>query len=105
MRNLIIALSAAFVYFHSPDGGLVAFYSGDGQVIIRPAPPGYNGKTQILTGAGDIVVSETPCQVAHALARSCPLKNAPIIVVPPAVPAIIVLPPAPPPPPPRGPTR
>lgn len=74
MRTLGAALCviAAFVYFHTPDGGMIAIRPSDGQVIVRPSPPGYTGKTMIETGAGTVVVIETPCVVAHALEKACP---------------------------------
>ena len=78
MRTLgaTLCVIAAFVYFHTPDGGMIAIKPGDGQIIIRPSPPGYLGKTMIETGAGTAVVIETPCVVARALEQACPPHEA-----------------------------
>ena len=68
----VAALIAGFVYFHTPDGGVIAFDKAEGQVIVRPAPPGFNGNAQLLTEAGEVIVVETPCQVMQALGQACP---------------------------------
>jgi hypothetical protein len=88
---MLAAIVAAYVYFHTPDGGLVAFNAGGGQVIVRPvlAGSGYAGKTMIQTGIGNIVVTETACEVTLALGYACPPTNAPIKIgagLPPAIP-------------------
>lgn len=76
MRNGIIRavtwLIAAFVYFHAPNGDWVVINPSDGQVIIRPSPPGYPPHTTMIqTGAGNAIVTETVCEVAHALEQRC----------------------------------
>ena len=68
----VIAVLAAFVYFHTPDGKIVAVDSANGQVILRPSPPGYAPGTMIEIGAGaPFIVTESICEVAHALERKC----------------------------------
>ena len=59
--------------FHAPNGSPVAVDIGgsDGQVIVRPAPPGYLGHAQIETSAGSVIVNETVCEVLHMLERKC----------------------------------
>lgn len=77
MRAIIGGVLAAFVYFHSPDGGIVAVKEADGQLIVRPSPPGYACCTMIQSGAGTAIVRESPCAVAHALELSCPMTRKP----------------------------
>lgn len=74
MTRALVSILAAFVYFHSLDGGIVAVDTAGGQVIVKPVPPGYlaPAKTMIETGSGTLVVTESVCQVAHALERQCP---------------------------------
>ena len=71
MSKIAALLLGAFVYLHAPGGGIVAIYPNGGQIIIRRAPPGFGGNTQILTGSGNVVVTETPCEVAHAFDIAC----------------------------------
>ena len=73
MRAIIGGVLAAFVYFHSPDGGIVAVKEADGQLIVRPSPPGYACCTMIQSA----IVRESPCAVAHALELSCPMTRKP----------------------------
>lgn len=72
---LLLAAGVSFVYFHAPNGDLVAILPSDGQIIVRAAPPGYAGKTMIQTGVGNALVVEPPCEVAHKLEQKCPKKN------------------------------
>jgi hypothetical protein len=68
----VIAVLAAFVYFHTPDGKIIAVDPADGQVILRSSPPGYVPGTMIEVGAGaPFIVTESLCEVAHALERKC----------------------------------
>ncbi len=71
MRAFVGGILAAFVYFHGPNGDIIAIEPSNGQLVLRPSPPGYAGRTMIETGAGTVVVRESICEVAHALERKC----------------------------------
>lgn len=73
---MLATVLAALVVFHSPDGAVVGVDVEQGQVIVRPAPPGFKGTTLIETGAGKIIVQESVCEVLRALERKCK-KDAP----------------------------
>ena len=67
-----LCVIVAFVYFHTPDGKIIAVDPADGQVIVRPSPPGYAPGTMIEIGAGaPFIVTESLCEVAHTLERKC----------------------------------
>lgn len=70
--TLIPAIIVAWAYFHGPDGNLIALnYNTGDALIVRPAPPGFVGKTQIQSGAGTVIVKESMCDVLHELQRKC----------------------------------
>jgi hypothetical protein len=70
-----VALTA-FVFFHTPDGKVIGVNPSDGQIIIRPAPPGFHVGTMIETGVGSpFIVTESLCDVAHALERKCKMDQ------------------------------
>jgi len=71
-----VLAAAVFVYFHAPNGDLIGVDPAGGQIVVRPSPPGYPGRTMIETGVGNEYVIETPCEVIHALEhRKCPRKD------------------------------
>lgn len=62
--------TAVWVMFHAGDGGVVGVDVGtDGSVIVRSVPKGsgITGNTLIETGAGTVVVTESPEEVMRKL--------------------------------------
>ena len=63
-----VLIGIAFLTFHDAQGGLIRFIIGsDDTVIVSPAPYGFNAKTLIQSGAGQILVRESPDVVAQEI--------------------------------------